>query len=39
MNNDYDSAGYSDMLTDFGFFVLVTIACMAFGALVYLVML
>lgn len=38
MNNDYDSAGYSDMLTDFGFFVLTTIACAAFGTAIYWVL-
>lgn len=38
MNDNQDSAGYSDMLTDFGFFVLTTIACTAFGAIVYLVL-
>lgn len=33
-----DSAGYSDMLTDFGFFVALTLACIALGGVIWLVL-
>lgn len=39
MNDDYDSAGYSDWITDLGFFMVSTVACTAFGFAVYLVLL
>jgi len=31
-----DSAGYSDMLTDFGFFVITTAGCLALGGVVWM---
>ena len=34
-----DSAGYSDMLTDFGFFVVSIAACCGLGAVVWMLLL
>lgn len=37
-DTDQDSAGYSDMLTDFGFFIAVGAACAALGVFVWWVL-
>ena len=39
MDNDYDSSGYSDMLTDLGFFVASIAACCGLGAVVWMLLL
>ena len=39
MSEDYDSAGYSDMLTDLGFFVVSIAACCGLGAVVWMLLL
>jgi len=38
-NTEQESAGYSDMLTDFGFFVASLVACLALGAIVWMLLL
>lgn len=39
MNDSNDSAGYSDMLTDLGFFIVSIAACCGLGAVVWMLLL